>query len=119
MRELAMRAVERSPLVGQPQDRGDLVGGDAVDGMAARRAVIELVGRRPGRPASGAAPIDLQDRAGAALRPALTRGVLDEPQQRALDLHVDASGNRAYQPERCFSGAPALDVGGVGLRLGA
>jgi hypothetical protein len=40
--ELAMGSVDRSPLLGQLQDRLNLSAQQPVDGVAARRAVIEV-----------------------------------------------------------------------------
>jgi hypothetical protein len=70
--------------------------------VPAGAAIIELTGGRAPLPAPGAARVKTEHPARPPQRPALADGPLEQPQQRPFDVDVDAGGNRAYQPERCF-----------------
>jgi IS30 family transposase len=102
VRELAMRRVGLAPLLGEGKDLADLPLEQAVDGAAAAAAVGEVAGQGALRPAAGAPLVQAEDAARPLMRPATRDGVLEQPQQRDLHSRVDARGDRAYQPERCF-----------------
>jgi hypothetical protein len=102
VRELAMRAIRLAPLVGQSQDRVDLRGHQAVHRVPAAAPVGQLADRRTRPPATGAARIKPEHAARPPERPALTDGLLEQREQRRLDVDADTGRHRAYQPERCF-----------------
>lgn len=70
--------------------------------VPAGAAIIELVRGGALLPTARAALIQAEHPARAPMRPALADGPLEQPQQRPLDVDIDARGDRAYQPERCF-----------------
>ena len=102
VRELAMRAIDLAPLVGQLEDRLDLLGPSArapparpaVDRPAPRRRrACQCRARRSESPST---------RHAARQAPAGRGRPRDQLQQRRLDLGVDARRDRAYQSERDF-----------------
>jgi hypothetical protein len=100
-----MRTVEVPPRVGQREDLCDLARRHAVHRMPTGPTIGELAGRGSRRPAPRAPLIEAEHPAGAPVRLAHTGRVLEQAEQRALDRDVDAGGDRAYQPERCFPAA--------------
>lgn len=102
MGELAMRAVYLAPLIGEPQDRVDLLRAQLVHRRPARLAV-----RQP--PGSGAllpVPRTPLGQAKHAARltetPARAGRLREQLQKPRLDRSVDAGWDTAYQPERVF-----------------
>ena len=97
-----MRRVDLAPLPGELEDLLDLPLEQAMNRATATRPVGEAAGERPPRPPPGAPLVEAEDAARSLLRPATRDGVLEQSQQRDLHVRVDARGDRAYQPERCF-----------------
>jgi hypothetical protein len=73
-----------------------------VDRVPAGAAIVKLADLGPLLPAARAALIQAQYAARLPLRPAAGDGLLEQGEQRELDMGVDACGNRAYQAEHCF-----------------
>jgi hypothetical protein len=104
VRELAMRAIDIAPALEQLEDRGDLLGAQAVD-RAARLAVPETVGIAPAAPPPRPALVQLEIGAGAAVLPAAGDGPVDQAEQLMLGGRVDATRDPATQPQRSFPSA--------------
>ena len=104
VRELAMRTVDLAPALEQLEDRGHLLGAQAVH-RAARLAVAEAVGIAPAAPPPRPPLVQLEIDAGAAVLPAVGDGPIDQIQQLVLGGRVDATRDPATQPQRSFPSA--------------
>src|SRR3954454_24006224 len=108
VRELAMRAIDLAPLRRELEDRADLLRPERVHRPPARPAILQRAGGLARLPVARASLREPQHAARAPEAPTGARGLGDQPQQRRLDVGVDASGDRAYQPERVFPAAPRV-----------
>jgi len=104
VRELSMGAVDIAPALEQLEDRGHLLGAQAVD-RAARLAIAETVGIAPAPPPPRSTLVQLEIGAGAAVLPALSDGPVDQIQKLVLGGRVDATRDPATQPQRSFPSA--------------
>ena len=90
MGELAVAAVDRSPLLGDGQDLGHLPGGERVHGDAAGSTVLERADLPPAlTPVVHAVIGDAQQSTHPGVRPALRNGVVHEHQDRRFRLGPD------------------------------
>ena len=102
MRQLAVRAIDLTPLVGQLEDRGDLLGPERVHRPPARPAILQPPGGLTRLPEARAPLRQPEHPARMSEAPPGARGLGEQPQKRRLDTGVDARRDRAYQPERVF-----------------
>lgn len=96
-----MRGVDLAPLARQRKDRVDLRRAQPVD-RRARPAIVKQPRQRARLSVTRAALPELQQPTRPAKAPAALHGLLDQPQQRALDVGVHARRDVAYQPKRDF-----------------
>ena len=86
MRELAVRAVDLAPLLGQREDRGDLLGPQGVHRPAARPAIFQRVGGLARLPVARAPLAQAEHAARPAQAPARAGRLSDQAEQRVLDI---------------------------------
>jgi hypothetical protein len=99
--ELAVRAIDPSPLLDQVEDRPLLQ--DAVHRLTDRRAVLERAALAQTRPRAVSAHVaELERRARAHVRPGGGGRAIDQAQQLELGLRAHALRDRAERPERCL-----------------
>jgi hypothetical protein len=84
MGELAMRAVDLTPLIEQPHDLSDLPVHQAMQRAASGGLIGQLVSGPAAQPPVDAQLTDLQHLAGSPRRPALLQGLLEQVQQPGL-----------------------------------
>src|SRR5947209_11804567 len=98
-----MRAVHPPPLLDQIEDRLLLPLQQPVHRAAARTAVIEAARLAQSlAPAVSAHVGEVKHPARSRVRPSITDGAVNQPQQLELGLGAHARGDRAEKPERCF-----------------
>lgn len=106
MGQLAARTIDLAPLVGELNDRRDLLGPQRVHRHPARL----VIGQQPQRgallPVARAALGQAQHPARTPKAPAGRGRLGDQLQQRPLDPGLDAGWDAAYQPERVFPARP-------------
>ena len=91
-----MRAVDRTPLLDQIEDRLLLPGQQPVDRAAARTAVLQRAGLpQPLTPVMRATVRQIKHPARPRVRPPIRHRLVDQPQQLELDLRAHARGDRA------------------------
>jgi hypothetical protein len=102
VRELAMRAVDRTPLLDQIEDRLLLPAKDPMHRVTDRPAILERARllKLPA-PAVHAHVLDLEHPARTRVRPPGRNGAVDEAHQLELGLRAHARRDRAEKPERC------------------
>ena len=95
VRELAMGAVDRTPLLDQIEDRLLLPGQQPVDRAAARTAVLQRAGLPAAADAGGCARLSGRPstRHARACAPPIRHRLIDQPQQLELDLRAHTRGN--------------------------
>jgi hypothetical protein len=96
VRQLAVRPVDRPPVLDQVQDRLLFPGQQPVHRVAARRQIGQgAVVAQPGAPTVHPHILDTQDVAGAGVRPPRRDRVVDQLEQPLFDVAVDAGGQRS------------------------
>ena len=106
MGQLAVRQVDRTPLLEEGQNLGLLPDQEPVDGPPARHGVVEAVRGLAVTPPPSPLAVQLQHHADARQRPARLHGVVGQVQQEGLGGAVDSGWDRAAQPQAAFPAGP-------------
>ena len=102
MRELAMRPVHRTPLLGDLQDRRHLTVEQAMGRRRARGAVLQIAVAPPGPPAVHPIIGDLPQAGCPAVRVPAGDRIVDGGQDQFLHFGGDSRRDRSAQPHPDF-----------------
>ena len=111
MRELAVAAVHRPPLLGDSEDLSDFAGPQRMQGHTAGRAVLDGAGvAQPAPPAVRPVIRHAQQRARPPVRRAGAHRAVDQLQDLLLGLRGHPSGQRTAQPQPTFPRSTASSM---------
>jgi hypothetical protein len=100
--ELAVRQVDRAPLLEQLHHRLLFPRQQAADRVPARRLVVEAAVTATSLPAPRPLPVELQHAADPRQRPTCRHGPVDDVEQDGLGGPIDAGGDRTAHPQAAF-----------------